>query len=78
MATDPIVQCLEMLPNSQSLLVNAVGGLGLKFLFNAYRAVLEGMLFLIVSLKVEQSLSPRTLTLMTMEGSFDLQTLFAR
>ena len=34
--------------------------------------------FLIIVLKVELFLSPRPLTLMTMEGSFDLKTLFAR
>ena len=34
--------------------------------------------FQIVLLKVEPSSSPRPLTLMTLEGSFDLQTLFAR
>ena len=36
------------------------------------------VLFLIVLLKVEPSLSPRPLTSMTMDGFFDLQTLFAR
>ena len=36
------------------------------------------VLFLIVLLKVEQSLSPDPLTSTTMEGSFDLQTHFAR
>ena len=36
------------------------------------------VLFLIVLLKVGRSLSPRPLALMTMEGSFDLQTHFPR
>ena len=40
-----------------------------------FHRVPTGVLVLLI---VEQSLSPRPLTLMTMEGSSDLQTLVAR
>ena len=52
------------------------GGLGSKFLFDANRACEEVLLFLVVLLKPELSLSPRPLTPMTMEELFDLQTRF--
>ena len=54
------------------------GGLGSKFLFHAYKAVLEEVLFLIILPKVGPSLSLRHLILMTLEGLFDLLTHFAR
>ena len=54
------------------------GGLGSKFLFNAYKAVLEGSTILIVLPKVGPSLSLRLPILMTMEGLFGLLTHFAR
>ena len=53
------------------------GNLGSQFLFDAYRALLErDVPFQIILLRVELFLSPRPLTLMTMEGSFDQQTHF--
>ena len=47
------------------------GDLGSQFLFNAYRALLKEVPFLIILLKIELFLSPRPLTSMTMEGLFD-------
>ena len=47
------------------------------FLFNAYRALLEGGAVPDHLLKVELFLSPRPLTSMTMEGLFDHLTHFA-
>ena len=54
------------------------GGLGSQFLFLFTGFCWEEEPFLNISLKVELSLSPRPMTSMTMEGSFDLLTLIAR
>ena len=54
------------------------GSLGSKFLFNAYRAFLEGGAAPDCLSESRTVFIPRPLTSMTMEGSFDLQTHFAR
>ena len=54
------------------------GGLGSKFLFRAYKAVLEEVIFLIVLLKVGPSLSLRLLIPMISEGLFDHLMHFVR
>ena len=52
-------------------------GLGSKFLFNAYRAFLGGAVPDCFT-ENRSAFIPRLLTSMTLEGSFDLQTHFAR
>ena len=54
------------------------GGLGSQFLFLFTGFCWEEEPFLNISLRVGQSLSPRPLASMTMEGSFDHQTRFVR
>ena len=72
---------MDSAPGSERIpygVYRCAGGLGSKFLFHAKKPSWREVLFLIVLPKVGPSLSIRHLILMTLEGLFNLLTLFAR